>query len=532
MQGQLFNRILDKVKTWISQQRIARTANAVAQRARLAADAHPVIFFNASARLGYLSQNAAFALMAAWGLRLADVPVLHFVCNAGMSRCVLGTNPDDPAQSPPCAPCVAQSRRLYAKANVGWFDYSEDATLRKQIAGLGLQQLQAVSFGGLPLGELVLPGLRWALRRNNLVDDEGTRLLMREYIFSAHNVAGEFAAYLESAKPQAVVVFNGIMFPEAVARQVAQKRGVRVITHEVGLLPMSAFFTDGQATAYPMQIPADFQLSDKRNKQLDEYLSQRFQGNFSMAGIRFWRNMQELGEEFLQKSAQFKKIVPIFTNVIFDTSQVHADTLFADMFAWLVEMLELINSHPETLFVIRAHPDEMRPGTRKQSRQSVAAWVQANRVDKLPNVIFVNSDEYLSSYALIERAHFVMVYNSSIGLEASIMGKPVLCGGAARYTQYPTVFFPASATEYVKRAEEFLNAEQVKQSQEFVREARRVLYFQVFKTSLPFSDYLEPHTRMGYVHLKSFPVEALLPENSAAIAAINEGVRNERPFLV
>lgn len=528
----MFNRIRDKIKTWISRRRIARAANAVAQRAKPAADARPVIFFNASARLGYLSQNAAFALLAAWGLRLADVPVLHFVCNAGMSRCVLGTNPDDANQPPPCAACVAQSRRLYAKADVRWFDYSEDAALRKQITGLNLQQLQGVNFGGLPLGELVLAGLRWALRRNDLVDDEGTRLLMREYILSAHNVAREFATYLESTKPQVVILFNGIMFPEAVARQVAQQRGVRVITHEVGLLPLSAFFTDGQATAYPMQIPADFQLNDEQNKPLDEYLSRRFQGNFSMAGIRFWRTMQQLDENFLQKEKQFKQVVPIFTNVIFDTSQVHANTLFADMFAWLDEMLELIKTHPETLFVIRAHPDEMRPGTRKQSRQRVAAWVRGKGVDNLPNVIFVNSDEYLSSYALIERAHFVMVYNSSIGLEASIMGKPVLCGGAARYTQYPTVFVPASAKDYVAQAKKFLDADKVDQPQEFIEEARRVLYFQLFKTSLPFGDYLEPHARMGYVHLKSFPVEELLPENSAAIGAIASGVLNEKPFLV
>jgi hypothetical protein len=532
VQDQLFNRILDKVKTWVSQQRIARMANAVARRAKPASDVRPVIFFNASARLGHLSQNAAFALLAAWGLRLADLPVLHFVCNAGMTRCVLGTNPDEPSRPPPCAACVTQSQRLYAKAKVHWFDYSEDAALRKQIADRSLHQLQSIDFGGLPLGELVLPGLRWALRRNDLVDDEGTRLLMREYILSAHNVAREFEAYLESVKPQAVIVFNGIMFPEATARQVAQQRGVRVITHEVGLLPLSAFFTDGQATAYPLQIPDDFQLNDEQNRRLDEYLSQRFRGNFSMAGINFWRSMQAPDEAFLQKAKQFKHIVPIFTNVVFDTSQVHANTLFTDMFAWLNEMLELIKSHSETLFVIRAHPDEMRPGTRKQSRQNVAQWVNDNGVGKLANVIFVNSDEYLSSYALIERAHFVMVYNSSIGLEASIMGKPVLCAGAARYTQYQTVFFPSSAKDYIDLAHQFLSGDKVDQSEEFAREARRVLYFQLFRTSLPFDRYLELHSRMGYVQLGSFSTAALLPENSASIAAIADGIRNGQPFLV
>jgi hypothetical protein len=195
-------------------------------------------------------------------------------------------------------------------------------------------------------------------------------------------------------------------------------------------------------------------------------------------------------------------------------------------------VLALIQKNPETLFVIRAHPDEHRPGTRKQSRESVAQWVSRNGVNKLPSVIFVDSTDYLSSYALIERAHFVMVYNSSIGLEASIMGKPVLCAGAARYTQYPTVFYPQSLAEYLSLAANFVKADHVEMRREMIDEARRVLYFQLFRTALPFEKFVYPHSRMGYVHLKPFSVDALLPSKSAAISAIRDGVVNAGPFLV
>lgn len=507
-------------------------ARAVAGRARPKPDQRPVVFFNASARLGYLSQNAAFSLLSAWGLRLSGVPIVHFVCKAGLSRCVLGTNPDDPSQPPPCAACVAQSKRLYAHADARWFEYQERAGLAKQIKDLSLAELEKFSYQGIPLGGLILPSLRWALRRQHLADDDATRFLYRQYILSAYSLSYEFETFLDEVRPQAVVVFNGIMYPEAIARWLAQKRNLRTITHEVGLRPLTAFFTDGQATAYPMNIPGDFKLSAEQDAQLDSTLSERFEGRFSMAGIQFWPHMQELDENFLRKAAAFKHIVPIFTNVIFDTSQVHANTLFPDMFAWLDELLKLIKSHADTLFVIRAHPDEMRPGTRKQSRESVRQWVSDNGVDKLPNVVFVDSGEYLSSYALIQRAHFVMVYNSSIGLEASIMGKPVLSAGSARYTQYKTVFYPASAAEYLRQAEAFLQADAVDQPADFVREARRVLTFQLFRTALFFGNYLTPHSRMGYVHLKDFPLDALLPENSAAIRAVHDGVVNGQAFLV
>lgn len=527
----MLKRIANKVHTLRSRARLARSARAVAAAELAPATHKPVVFFNASTRLGHLSQNAAFSLLAAWGLRLEGVPILHFVCNAGMSRCVLGTVPDDASQAPPCAACVAQSRRLYASAQTHWFGYQPQAELHARMQNVSLPELLAIEHGDLPLGQLVLPSLRWALRRHDLTDDETTRTLLREYILSADNVAREFAAFIEGKDLQAVVVFNGVMFPEAVARQIALQRGLRVITHEVGLQPLTAFFTDGEATAYPMDIPPDFQLGPAENQRLDEYLSRRFKGDFSMAGIRFWRDIQALDADFLDKAAQFEKLVPVFTNVIFDTSQVHANVLFEDMFAWLAHVEELVRANPRTLFVIRAHPDEMRPGSTKQSRQSVAEWVAARGLRALPNLVFISPTEYVDSYALIQKAHFVMLYNSSIGLEASIMGKPALCAGAARYTQYPAVYFPASQAEYKQQAQAFLAAEAVAQPEAFVDEARRVLYFQLFKTSLPFDRYLQP-TSMGYVNLADFDIDALRAAHAPAIQAIYDGVVEHKPFLV
>jgi hypothetical protein len=98
------------------------------------------------------------------------------------------------------------------------------------------------------------------------------------------------------------------------------------------------------------------------DEKLDQYLSDRFSGNFTMAGIKFWPEIHKLDEELVQKIQQFKKVVPVFTNVIFDTSQVHANTIFIDMFEWLDQLCTIIREHPDILFVIRAHPDESRIG--------------------------------------------------------------------------------------------------------------------------------------------------------------------------
>ena len=496
----------------------------------------PIVFFKASSGIDDLSWNSGFHLLASWALRLKGIPVAYFACNSGMSKCVLGTNRDDPRQAMPCRSCVYQSRTLYAGVegetktgtHVNWFDFQRDEQLASAISKLSVPELMKFEWQNIPLGVLCLPGLRWILRIHHLEDDENTHYLLREYILSAWNIADKFSTFLDQTQPRAVVVFNGQFFPEATARYVAQKRGLKVITHEVGLQPASAYFTEGEATAYPIHIPDKFELNDEQNAKLDAYLAKRFQGDFSMAGIKFWADMKRLDETFLQKASGFKQIVPVFTNVIFDTSQPHANTVFEDMFQWLDLVLDVIRSHRETLFVIRAHPDELR--VRKSSRETVQGWVDRHEVQKEPNVVFVNPNETLSSYELIQRSTFVMVYNSTIGLEASIMGAAVLCAGKARFTQYPTVFFPQSIDAYQSELEKFLSVEEIEVPADFKRNARRFLYYQLFRTSLPFSDFLEPSVRTTQARLKSFELEVLL--ESDAIEAILDGLLNDGDFLL
>ncbi len=523
--------------------RLAATVRLLAPRPR----GKPVILFNASTRLGDTSLNAGFSLVTAWALRMAGVPVVHFVCNAGMTRCVLGTDPDHPEQPMPCKACVRHSRILTAGAKSQFFNYHRDEALARQLEKLSVDELMNVQYSmssehslntghsslladPLPLGALVMPALRWRLRIHHLQDDEPTRRLFREFILSAWNVAQEFTRLLDEANPQAVVLFNGQFYPEATARFLARRYGIRTVTHEVGLQPTSAYFTEGEATAYPITIPESFEMNEEQNARLDAYLEKRFQGKFSMAGVQFWPEMKGLDDAFLKKAGLFKQILPVFTNVIFDTSQPHTNVVLPDMFTWLDLVLVVVKANPETFFVLRAHPDESRAG--KAARESVAGWVARTGAGSQPNLVFVASNEFISSYELIQRAKFVMIYNSTIGLEASIMSAPVLCAGKARFTQYPTVFFPESIPAYRQMLDDFLRANKITVPAEFRRNARRFLYYQLFRTSLPFGEFLEAAAPRGYVRVRPETLKLLRAGKSPAIRAVLDGILRGGDFFL
>ena len=531
----IMERARDLLQVRPARQAINRQIREMAAQVALAApepvDGKAVISFNASTRITGLSLNAAFALLTGWSLRLQGVRVVHFVCQQGMAQCVLGTRTDDVLREPPCKQCLKQSEAIYAQSEVAELDYRPDAGLAAQVSALSLAALQSFTHEEIPLGALCLPSMRWILRRHHLVDDEPTAHLYRNYILSAWSIAQEFEQLLRDVDPLAVMVFNGMQFPEATARWVARQRGIPVYSHEVGLAPASAFFTSGEATAYPVEIPADFQLTPEMDRKLDAYLSKRFKGDFSMAGVQFWPEMSGLDQDFIEKLGNFEQVVPVFTNVIFDTSQPHANVVFEDMFVWLDEVLRIAEKHPETLFVIRAHPDESRPG--KASRESVADWAARNRVADRPNVDFVPPEVYFSSYEMIQRSKFVMIYNSTIGMEAAIMGAPVLSAGKARFTQLDTVYFPRTREAYLDQLEAFLNADAVQAQPGHSVNARRFLYYQLYRTSLPFGDYLEPDGIWpGFVRLKAFGQPDLLPENSETMRVISQGLLGGEPFLM
>jgi hypothetical protein len=382
---------------------------------------------------------------------------------------------------------------------------------------------------GLPLGQLVLPTLRWVLRRHDLPDEVAVADLFRRYLRSASRVARWFDRYLASASPRALVVFNGIMFPEAVARAVFQRAGLPVVTHEVGLRPFSAYFSHEQATFRQTSVDLERPLSKDENARLDRYLDERFRGRFSMAGVRFWPAIDPLPPSLRMRMEADGRAVVVFTNVVFDTSQVHANTLYPSMFAWLEDVRAAIERHPERLFVVRAHPDENRPG--KESRQSVQAWMKESGLERMSNAVFIPPQEAVSSYDLLRSASLVLAYNSSVGLEGVIAGLPVLCAGRARYDQVDPGLLPASREIYRRTLEAYLAESPPPAPPGRAERARRFLHFELYRASLDFSDFLaERRGHPGMVEWHAFDPAAL--GRSTDLQVVVRGIVDGAAFVL
>lgn len=511
-------RQVDRVKAFLAGRAIPRPASP------------PIVFFNASTRIHRLSLNAAFGLLAGWGVRLAGVPVVQAVCRTATPQCPLGTDRTDLDRDPPCRRCTSFSRRAFREPGLEWLEpEAMSSESRRALEAASFADLLAWEAEGLQIGELVLPSLRWVLRRHDLEPRDDVVRLARRYVAGAAALARRFGALVERIRPAGLVVFNGIMFPEAVAREVFRRAGIRVVTHEVGLRPFSAFFSHEHATFRRIEPEVDPISTDAERTRLDRYLSERFDGRFTMAGIRFWPDILPIPDELRRRLEAGPPAVVVFTNVVFDTSQVHANTIYPSMFAWLEDVRSAIERHPDQTFIVRAHPDEDRPG--KQSRQSVRDWVRHAGVDRLPNVVFVPPEAGLSSYDLFRFARLALVYNSSIGLEASIAGLPVLCAGRARYSEAGAAVLPVSAEEYRRLLDRALEGGEFGMPADHRENARRFLDFELFRASLDFSPFLQDRPgHPGMVEFRDFDPADLL--HSDDLTVVVEGIRKGTPFVL
>jgi hypothetical protein len=199
------------------------------------------------------------------------------------------------------------------------------------------------------------------------------------------------------------------------------------------------------------------------------------------------------------------------------------------MFDWLSDLAGVMRGRTDTLFVIRAHPDETRRG--KESQQSVAAWVRDTRLTDLGNVVFFGPEERVSTYDLIRASKFVLVYNSSVGVEASILGTPALCAGRARFTRSQAAYTPADRAAYGRTLQTFLTGGELEVPEAQVRRARAFMYHELFSASLDLGEFLTPDRRWpGMVRFAAFAPSRLAAAEPCQV--IREGIVRGRPFLL
>jgi len=248
-------------------------------------------------------------------------------------------------------------------------------------------------------------------RRKYVGSTEYGFLLKVYYIFSGLYFSLIYLSYLSCFKkmsPKVVCLWNGHRLPEMAIKAAASRCNVKVAHFENGLLPDSTIMDFEGVNAFS-SLPKDpeFYLEYAKSKQVskvEKSLEVRLPHK-KRKGLIF----EEF--DFDQKYIFVPFQVNFDSQVIINSPRVNS---MVELYEILEKTLIMINSK-NIIFVIKEHPSDSYTYSDLHGRNDRIKFVNENTED------------------LIRNAKAVITLNSSVGIEASMLGKTVLVLGNACY---------------------------------------------------------------------------------------------------
>ncbi len=242
-------------------------------------------------------------------------------------------------------------------------------------------------------------------------------------------------AWLIENKPDVVIVPNGTIQEFGVVYEVAQFLKIQTVTYEFGDQRQRIWISQDskvmrQDTTEMWETFKDKPLSQTELDKVRELFEARRKASVWKNFSRLWQQVPAKGADIARQELGLDErlVVLLATNVLGDSLTLGREVFTQSMEDWLERTLQYFTGKPEVQLVIRIHPGEKL--IHGQSMQDVI-----NRVlPKLPEHIHViKPEENVNTYDLIAAANLGLVYTTTVGLEMTMSGIPVIVVGDTHY---------------------------------------------------------------------------------------------------
>ena len=468
------------------------------------------------------TSHLAWETTIAQALRHRGARCEFFFCGGGLPICEIGWPAAENGK--PCEFCAPYTAAMIDAAKFPRISLNDVVPEQERQSILDRVGAAAESGGpilpeGVSLDEMVEQSLVWHFRSGTLPDTPEVRRARRDFLAGAAVMAVAAPRLLDRVKPDVVLMVNGQFYEERIVREEAAARSVRVVTYEVGAQRGTLFFSEGIAPDYDISglwkdekaIP----LSEEEDQLVEEALeSRRGGGGLSRQFYRRTTDFHESGD---------RPLLALFTNVSWDTAVTGKSFAFPTMFDWVAASIRHAQRHPVDL-VIRVHPAESR-WPKLESRERLASFV-AREFPALPtNVRIVRPEDSVDSYALMRRAAGILVFSSTVGLEAAASGRAVAVAGKTHYRGRGFTIDVESPEEYGALFDDLTWTQPDAARQAL---ARKYAYLFFFQAIVPFPSVVEEEPSEPIFTFSS--VADLVPGCDPALDFIAERILAGGPF--
>lgn len=425
------------------------TINAMRQQASVPAKNTSVLFF--SLRGGWYP-HVAWEAVLAHALRIRGISVHTFICGGLMPVCEVNFRHAPSALA--CGECALYPQTLIRGLGLSYSQLREYVTreeadhIESTVSRLMPSDFETWSFADRPIGALVRDSVLWFLRKSTFDMNSGDARIYRDFLIAGANIAILAPRLLKATNPDVVVEVNGRFFAERILNSFISFP-TRVVIYEAGWRTNTLGFDHLSVNGWvdlesAWQAWREQPLSDGQNRELDRWVSSRMGGAMERDFyIRFRKSSNPVAAVGLDPQ---RLTAVLFTNLVWDTAVLGKNAAFTSIDDWLRKTIQEFCRRPHWQLIVRIHPaEDLRPS---QSSREKLSQVARDCSAGASNVRIVDAGEPLSSYALIEHCRAVLVYTTTIGLEAAMYGKPVIVAGKPFYRGRSFTLDVADADEY------------------------------------------------------------------------------------
>ncbi len=368
-------------------------------------------------------------------------------------------------------------------------DFIEQDDLRKVnkiISEIKTSEIKNYKIDSISIGEHAYSGVLRYFARGEIPNSINSKKVYMEYFRSALITYFMSVKLFSENNYDKIILNHGIYTPQGVICDVANKFNVDVVTWYTSYRKKTVTLSH-KGTYHKTLLNDEYkdwenmELDKEKLDKINQYLLSRRHGDDDW--IYFQNKNQDFDvEQYFKKNNinSKRKIVSIFTNVIWDAQLYYQQNIFKNIIEWCNETIEFLKDKNVTVLV-RIHPAELS-GTLPSNQKIYKEII--NKFKKLPsNVHIIQPEDSLNSYSVIDKSSLCIVYASTIANEIAAMGKPLLVGGEAYIKNKGISCDPNSKEEYFDLIENLLKKPEV--DEKIKLRAKKYAYYFYFQRMIP-----------------------------------------------
>lgn len=359
--------------------------------------------------------------------------------------------------------CLSCTSRLYA----GYKWLGKDRAALKRMHNLSSEQqmvidkmisqplncwndLRAIQIGGDDVGEAAFSEFVSHFREThpdfNNQNVNFVKLLLKNALIVHFSIQN----HLLEEKPDKLILFNGRISAYRPALRVGVSLGIDTKVLEVGNRFNTYILTNKTYSHNPINMGKEILQAYERSilKKEDmikiayEWYHGREDATASNQFLFTQKQIKGFGISDLKKESKLKVGIFISSEDELFAITESKSPFYKDQNMAIAQITDDLKGE-DILFIVRAHPNLMRLNN-TQTRGLLEICSSRN------NIKYISPDSKTNTYELVDRCNAVIVFGSTIGIEAVYKGKPTIVMGQSIYRGFGGTIEPDSHEELIK----------------------------------------------------------------------------------